>query len=122
MTKKLTAREAREMLLSGCAPIIEDLIICATGKKQKDHPERKRVNVDSKARETVMDAIIPMIQQAGDVQRIRATSTADVLKLIRRGKVTIQEAKELMLIMATDFEVTEIPKMMERIEEITSAK
>lgn len=53
---------------------------------------------------------------------LRAKNTGDILRLLRRGKVTIQEAKELMLIMATDFEVTEIPKMMERMEELTNTK
>lgn len=49
---------------------------------------------------------------------LRATNTEQVLRLLRRGKVTITEAKELMNIMATDFEVTQLPELLERFESL----
>ncbi len=51
---------------------------------------------------------------------LRATNTEQVLKLLRRGKVTIAEAKELMLMMATEFEIKELPKLLASFEELQS--
>jgi len=50
---------------------------------------------------------------------IRATTTADIIKLLRRGKITISETKELMAIAQTDFEITELPKLLEKFERLS---
>lgn len=49
---------------------------------------------------------------------LRATNTEQVLKLLRRGKVTIAEAKELMAMMATDFEINSLPDLLAKFEEL----
>ena len=116
--RRATAKQARKILLSGSQVIIEDLIRCATGEKDPTDPKGKRVSVDENARAIYLDAIIPMLQQVGDTQRLRAGSTADVIKMVARGKITIAEAKELMCIMQADFEVNQLPELLEKFESL----
>ena len=93
---KVTAKEARSMLLSKCSPIINDLLLLATGESQPNHPDRKNLNVDEGARQQVLDIIAPMMVQAGDTQKIEAGTTAQIINMLSEGNITIQEAKSLM--------------------------
>jgi len=67
----------------------------------------------------VWDVLSQIILQADDLRKIHATTHTDILKLLRRGKVTISEAKELMEIMKSVFEMEELPKLMEKFGELS---
>lgn len=71
-----------------------------------------------KAREDVFDILKEVILKESDTKKIIATSTESVLKLLRRGKITLEEAERLMKIMQTDFEITELPKLLEKFESL----
>ena len=50
--------------------------------------------------------------------KLKATNTEQVLKLLGDGKVDINQAKELMLMMATEFEIKELPKLLASFEKL----
>jgi len=116
--RMVNAKEVRAMLLSGCTPIIEDVLKLATGDKNKSDPSSPNSNVNDNARKIVMDAIIPMLQSAGDIQKLRATSTGDIFKMLKDEKITISEADHLMSMLHKDFEMNSLPELMERFESL----
>ena len=75
--------------------MITDLLAMANGEAN-DESGGRRLNVDKDARKIVMDAIIPMLQAAGDTQKIEAGTTAQIINMLSEGAITIQEAKSLM--------------------------
>lgn len=94
----MNAKEARKLLLSGAAPLLRELLREATGELRKDG--QGYFSIDKKSREVVLAAILPMIQAAGDAQKMEASTTADIIALLKDGAITIQDAKELMGILA----------------------
>jgi len=55
-------------------------------------------------------------------QRIRINTPRDVITQLRRGKIDLNMAKEFMAVFKNEFEIVELPKMMEKLEEITQSK
>ena len=83
----------------------------------KDDSEEHRTE-SIKAQNRIFDALVPMLQSAGDVQRIRAGSTGDIFNLLKRGKITVAEAERLMSMLHKDFEMTALPELMAQFEEL----
>ncbi len=117
-SNRLNAKEARALILSGSRLVIKDLLTLATGQPNPDVPEGRRIGVDDKARKMVMNAIIPMLQQAGDVQKVEAESTQDVIGLLKEGVVTFVEAKELMQMLSTKSEIDDLKKLLEKMNDL----
>lgn len=42
------------------------------------------------------------------------------MKVLKSGDVTIADARELMNILATEFEVTQLPELLEKFEELNN--
>jgi hypothetical protein len=116
--KALTAKEARQFVLSASPPILRDLLAKATGLEDEARPGHY-YNVDIKARSAVLDIITPMMQDAGDLQKLNAENMGEVLALLKEGIVTISEAKELMQILSTKAEMEEIKDLSEKLAELT---
>lgn len=106
------------MLLSKCAPIIEDLMLLATGEEQEGDKEGRRINVDKDARKVVIDAIIPMMRSAGDAQKIEAGTTHDVITCLKEGKITFLEAKQLMDMLSIKSDMDDVKKLLEAVNQL----
>lgn len=120
--RKISAKEARQLLLSGSAPILRDVLRLATGELfDENDPSKGYTDVDQKARATVLNAIIPMMQQAGDVQTLNAKSAQDIIGLLAAGKCSIQEALELMRLVQMQFEMTELKELSDKLDSLPSA-
>jgi hypothetical protein len=68
------------------------------------------------AQREIWTAIIPILQQAGDIKKLEAKNSADVIKLVGTGKITVAEAKDLMLLFHQQMEIEEVPKLLAAIE------
>lgn len=47
----------------------------------------------------VWDALIPILQNTAELKKISAKSTADVLKLLQTGSVSVKDAKEIIALL-----------------------
>ena len=86
-----------------------EIILCDSNSKSYEEKEKDRI---IKAFENILPRL-PV-----HTPRLRATNTESVLKLLRRGKLTLLEAERLMSIMATEFEITQLPELLERFESL----
>lgn len=112
--KDITPNELRAEFLREAKPVMDAYLEVAKGNGA--------MKGSKEIHGKVWDVLSSVILQADDLRKIRINQHTDILRLLRRGKITISEAKELMAIMKDMFEVTELPKMMEKLEEITQSK
>ena len=105
------------MVLSGSMPIIRELLRKATGElfDERD-PAKGFTGYDLKARDMVISIITPMLQSAGEIQALNAASASEVIQLLKEGKVSFQEAKELMSIVQMQFEMDELRDLANRLD------
>ena len=115
--KTTGAKEARAQLLSGSGPIIKSLLRDATGERNEENGGY--YNVDKQARKIVLDAIIPMLQAAGDTQKIEASTAADVVRLLGEGLLTFIEARELMNMLSTKSDIEDMKLLLEKMEALS---
>ena len=84
-----------------------DFILSRDNAKRYTETQQKKV-IDA------VEKILPRLPV--HTPSLRATNTESVLKLLRRGKLTINEAKDLMSIMTAEFEIKQLPELMEKLE------
>ena len=84
-----------------------------------------KVFTGGKSQETaankVWDSISPMIKRMGEVQVLEAQSTADVIELLGKGKVTITDAKDLMQMLSTKSDIEDVKILLEKVNALTGS-
>lgn len=116
MTK--SASDIRQFVLDAAEPVIKHKIAQATGQES----ELNLAYVDPAAVDDVWKLLGPIIQAANDVQVINAKNTADILKLLGSGKLSISEASQLMMILKTQTEIEEVKELRALVEKHTQNK
>jgi hypothetical protein len=106
-----TPSEIRANFLKKAEPLIDEYVGASLGKSQLS-------SNDATARSEVWSLLRDILVNADDLKKVSASNTKSVLRLLRRGKITIDEAERLMRIMQTDFEVTELPALLEKFESL----
>ena len=107
MMTQLTAKDMRNHLLSDRAVwVIKYRLARATGDTADDH------NVDAFLQKEVWDAIVPMIHKLNDIEEIKADTASDVLSLLAKGKITIDDALKLMALMQEKQNIEELPALI----------
>ena len=94
----------RRQLLASSSQVIDEVIARGTGKPRDHRIEDKDLN-------RVWDAVVPILQQAGDYRKIEASSCADVIKALASGKVTVDESLKLMTMLRTQLEAEVLPAL-----------
>ena len=94
-----TSKEIRKAFLDDSQEVLKELR-CRMLGKVGDHP-----GADTNLMLKYYDVVSDIIRQADDQQRINTKNTSDILTLLKRGKVSITEAKELMQILMYESEV-----------------
>lgn len=92
-------KEIRKAFLDDSQEVLKELR-CRMLGKVGDNP-----GADTNLMLKYYDVISDIIRQADDQQRIDAQNTSDILTLLKRGKISITEAKELMQILVHESEV-----------------
>lgn len=95
-TTTTTSKERllKESLLKNGADVLLAVISQAKDGSSR-HP-----NAHPASQNKVWDALIPILQKVAERESIVAASNADVLNLLKLGKVNVDEAKELVAILA----------------------
>ena len=104
---QLTAKDMRNHLLSERAVwVIKYKLARACGDTVKQE------SVDEFYLKEIWDAIVPMIHRLNDIEEIKADTASDVLSLLAKGKVTIDEALKLMALMQEKQNIEELPALI----------
>ena len=56
------------------------------------------------------------LAEVGEIQRITAESTADVITMLKQGELTIRDAKDLMQLLSTQSDIEDMKKLLEKME------
>lgn len=111
MKKRITPNDLRAEFLREAKPVMDAYIDVACGNGvMKGNKE-----IHGK----VWEVLSQVILQADDMRKIHARTNADVMKLLRRGKITIVEAERLMSIMQKMFEMEQLPELLEKYAELS---
>lgn len=108
--KRITPNDLRAEFLREAKPVMDAYIDVACGNgAMKGNKE-----IYGK----VWDVLSQVILQADDMRIIHVRSNADILKLLRRGKITVDEAERLMSVMQKMFEMEQLPELLEKFESL----
>lgn len=102
------AKKIRSEFIKDIAPLVKDMVLLARGKGVV-------ANMDEKARDQVWEVAKQIILQTGDTQELEARNIQDVLNLIAKGKVTPSEAKDLMQLVQSKFEMEEVASIQKML-------
>jgi hypothetical protein len=116
--KRVTAREAREQLLQYAPELIRMKGEAAIGKLSPD--KTALAHCDPKQTEMVWQAIVPMLQAQNDICKVQAQNGAEVLALIGKGAVTLQEAVFLMQVLRAESDISDVKQMAQQLDELVS--
>ena len=112
----MTPEELRLMFLEGCAEhVLTEYIAVVKG-------EGEFSGTNAQARIDMWELTQKLIVQASDARKLEAHTTAEVIGLLKTGKVTVKEAKELMEMLRTANEVDILPDLMNKMNDIKKRK
>jgi uncharacterized FlgJ-related protein len=90
-------------LIEAAAVIVKHKTQLALGKDPED--ESYKYNGTEQA--WVMNYVEPMIKQAQQIRAIEAQNSTEIIKMLTKGKLTIEEAIQLMSLMKIQVDVKE---------------
>ena len=114
-----TAAEVRAVLLDAAADIITYKVAMASGQEVPDSIDGRYF--DKEEQQHVWAAIVPMMQQAGDLQKTQAESTQEVIKALSAGKITVNDALKLMDILDKQANIEKVNELYNMAEQLKSA-
>ncbi len=106
-----TPAELRGYFVNQAKPILDEYIGSALGTS-----ELKSNNSD--ARQETWKLLRDIILGAGNLQKIEAGSTAEVVNMLSDGRITFQEAKELMNMLSTKSEIDDLKVLLEKMDDL----
>ena len=106
----MTSKELRKQFLEGVEPFMKELLQVLSGEL-KEFSCKNNFAV-SEAWNLLKD----LIKQADDISKLKAESTSDITKLLADGDISAAEAKDLMSILQTDFEMNEMKELAAKLE------
>lgn len=106
--KQITPNSLRAEFLKKAKPIMDGYIEVASGNGA--------MKGSKEIHGKIWDVLSQVILQADDMRKIHVQSNADILKLLRNGKVTVGEAERLMGVMQKMFEMEQLPELLDKFE------
>jgi hypothetical protein len=106
----ISGKDIRSRFLIRAVNIMEQYIDDAVN----DDPGHRTQRNGAQAK--IFDALIPIIQSSGDIQKIEAESAQDVIALIKDGLVTFSEARDLMQMLSTKSDIEDMKVLLEKME------
>ena len=105
------AKEMRKQFLSQASGIVGTVLAKARG-------EPVHTDIDNAAQISIFNAVVPMLQAAGDTQKIEAESTGSIIECLKQGTLTFTEAKELMQMLSVQSDIEDIKKLLMTVERL----
>ena len=57
--------------------------------------------------------------EVGEIQKIEANNTADIIAMLKDGELTIRDAKELMQLLSSKADIESIHALLEKVQQLT---
>lgn len=114
---EITPANLRAHFLKRAAPLIDEYIEGAFGRKAVNGDKIARFEVWSMLKEIIMTAKNP-----APLMDIKGKSIDEqvnqILTFVSEGKITLDEGKEYLSLVQQGFELTELPKLMSQMEKL----
>ena len=68
----------------------------------------------------VWDTLTPVIKRISEARSLDANSTADVIVMLKEGKLSLAEARELMQMLSTKSDIEDMKALLEKMEALGS--
>lgn len=107
-----TPAQLRAYFVNKAKPMIDEYIGAALG-----HSELKSNNSD--ARKETWGLLRDIINSAGNLHRIEAENTKDVIGMLKEGSISISDAKELMHMLSLQSDIEDVKKLLEKVSLLT---
>ena len=111
----MNKKEIADRFLERADDIIEEIHARTMGE-ESPFPEASSVMI-TKYFDLYVE-ITKNLVEVGDIQRITANSTADIISMLKNGEITISDAKDLMQLLSTQAEIKSAQKMIEHINKL----
>lgn len=124
MTTKIQSRDVRDTLLSLMPEAIERLINYASGFDVKEDGSRGDFNgeIDASILLQLTNKAVPMIDIEDDKDSIaeltRAKTIDELLTLRNEGHISDKQLNQYTKILETNYEITELSGLLEKLEEL----
>ena len=66
----------------------------------------------------IFDALIPILQSSGDIQKVEVESTASIIEMLKQGTLTFLEAKQLMDMLSIKSDMDDVKKLLEAVNQM----
>ncbi len=109
----MTDIELRDLFINGAEFVIKSELKASNGTKPLD---LKSVDIPSYLR--VWEVAKEIILNADNLKKIDAQSTKDVTTALSKGKITADEALKLMSMLKLEYEVSELPLLLDRLDQL----
>ena len=111
-----TAKEARSKFIEHAVPIMENYILVARGENPTIKSAHGTQSEEKQKR--IFDALMPMLQAAGDAQKIEVGTTASIIEMLKQGTLTFLEAKQLMDMLSIKSDMDDVKKLLEAVNQM----
>jgi len=112
----------RKNFLEGAAPLLDDMLQLATGKKQN---KSKDTDSEAWAKREIWDVLKDVIIKTDDLAPmldLKGKSIDDqidqILTKVSNGQITIADAKEYMALVSAGFNLQQLPKLLATLEKL----
>ena len=96
-----TAKEVRATILRDSQEVIRLTLLRATSHLQLRNTVHNE-QINKECNNWLLETLKPMVVAAGDIQKITANSTADVIKAVCAGKLTFTEGQQLITLLKAE--------------------
>ena len=107
-----TAQDLRRQVLDHGVFMIEKLQNSLHNKDEDISAEQQR------SYDMLWPVLEGMISKTSDLKVFEAKSANEVLNAVSRGKLTFEEAKEMMALLKDQVTIDELPKLIEKLSEM----
>jgi len=105
--------DLRMLFIRDAEYVVRGVLDRAIGRRTSIAKDR----VDQTDLDRAWEVLSPLLRQSGELRKIEAQTTKQILAGVAGGKLTIQEANDLMEILKVQQDIEELPKLLEQLSE-----
>ena len=105
---KLDIYNVKEAFLKNAYYVIARQEICASKGEATNDAQKQQY-----------DFLGKLVLQAGSVQEMNAENASDIIKLVSQGKISMPDALRFMQILQAKQDIEELPKIMEKLNQLS---
>lgn len=94
-----TIKEVREEFITKGSKLLSDRVSTAIGEQNMDKITRYSAH-NGKDQDDIVRTMMELIKAESDIKKIQVKNTADVLKALSSGDMSIRDAKEMVVLLA----------------------